>query len=190
MAIDAGDLSLAIRVMIGQTSLCPLGLVALQAGFVGLRAWLDRYAAFGTDLLDHSRASAGRGVQGPGSFRGGLKGLRMYLMAIGAADVVHVVRTVGPMPYLRILGMASETDAVGIRRRPLMETDDLALVAAAINVKAAVTVAVFALQPLLGVIRVAKSCGVLRVTVSAGVCADSRRAGDLYIFSVGLNPIC
>src|SRR3974377_1789159 len=107
MAVDAADLSLAIRVMIGQTSLCPLGLVALQAGFVGLRAWLDRYAAFGTDLLDHSRASAGRGVQGPGSFRGGLKGLRMYLMAIGAADVVHVVRNLGPMRVFAVLALAS-----------------------------------------------------------------------------------
>src|ERR1017187_4822077 len=43
VAIDAGHLPFANRMMIGQVALCSLRLVTLQAGFIGLSARPERY---------------------------------------------------------------------------------------------------------------------------------------------------
>jgi hypothetical protein len=91
VTIDAGDLALAIRVMVRQTPLRSLRLVALEAGVVGLSARTDRDAAFGTDLLDHSETTACRGVQRPDSLCGGLPVLRVHLMTVSAAYLVYVM---------------------------------------------------------------------------------------------------
>jgi hypothetical protein len=104
--------------------------------------------------------------------------------------MVYVVRAIRPVPYLGILGVATEADAVSVARWTLMEANDLALVATTCNVKTAVSVAVFALDPLLGVVGVAISGRVLRVTGGAHLGTGARRTCDLYVLSVGLDPVC
>jgi hypothetical protein len=86
--------------------------------------------------------------------------------------------------------MTAKTNTVRIRRRPLLEIDDFALVAATLHVKTAVAVTVFALQPLLGVIGMAKSGGVLRVTAGTRIRANAGCASDFDVLSEGLYPIC
>jgi len=144
VAIDAGHLPFANRVMIGQVALCSLGLVALQAGFIRLSARPERYAAFRSERLHHRGTPTSRGIEGVVSFGCCLETLAVDLVAIRAADVVHRMGAARPVPHLGILGMATEADAVRVPRRSLVEADDLAFVAAAFNVQTAVSVAVFA----------------------------------------------
>ena len=189
VAIDASHLSFANRMMIGQVALCSLRLVALQAGFIGLSARPERYAAFRSERLHYRGTPTRRGIEGVVSFGCCLETLAVDLVALSAADMVHRVGAAGPVTHLGILGVATETDAIRVPRRSLVEADDLAFVASAFNVKTAVPVAVFAFDSLLGVKAVTISHGVLGVTGGAHFGARAGRACDFDILSVGFQPV-
>src|ERR1035437_7433478 len=175
--------------MVGKAGLCSLGLVALQAGFIGLSARPERYAAFRSERLHYRGTPTRRGIEGVVSFGCCLETFAVDLVAIRAADVVHRMGAAGPVTHLGILGMATEADAVRVPRRSLVEADDLAFVATAFNVKTAVSVAVFAFDSLLGVKAVTISHGVLGVTGGAHFGARASRACDFNILSVGFEPV-
>jgi len=190
VAIDAGHLSFPNRMMVGKAAFRSLRLMALQAGFIRLRPRPESYAAFRSDRLHHRGASAGCGVEGTVPVGCGLEGLAVDLVAIRATDVVHRVRAIRPVPHLGILRMTTEADAICVSRRTLVEADDLAFVATAFNVKAAVSVAVFTFHSLLGVEGVTVSHGLLIVTGRAYFCTHAGRTRDFDVFSVGLEPVC
>jgi hypothetical protein len=189
MAIDAGHLPFANRVMVGQAGFRSLRLVALQAGFVCLSARPERYAAFGSQGLHHRGTPTSRCVEGVVSFGFRLEILAVNLVAISAADAVHRVRAARPVPHLVILSMAPEAHAIRIPRRSLVEADDFTLVASAFNVKTAVAVAVLAFNTLLGVKGVTVSHGVLSVTGGAHIGPHAGRTCDFDILSVGFEPV-
>jgi hypothetical protein len=189
VAIDAGHLPFANRMMVGQVALCSLRLVALQARFIRCSARPERYAAFRGERLHYRGTPTSRRIEGIVSVGFRLEILAVNLVAIRAADVVHRVGAAGPVTHLGVLGMATEADAVRVSRRSLVEADDLAFVAAAFNVQTAVSVAVFAFDSLLGVKAVTISHGVLRVTGGAHFGARASRACDFNILSVGFEPV-
>jgi hypothetical protein len=189
VAIDAGHLPFAKRMMVGQAGLCSLFLVALQTGFIGLSARPERYAAFRSERLHQRGTPASRRIKGVVSFGCCLETFAVDLVALSAADTVHRVGAGGPVTHLRVLGMTTEADAIRVPRRSLAEADDLAFVATAFHVKTAVSVAVFAFDSLLGMKGVTISHGVLGVTGGAHFGARAGRACDFDILSVGFEPV-
>src|ERR1035438_8140551 len=188
VAIDAGHLPFANRMMVGKAALCPLRLVALQTGFIRLSARPERYAAFRSERLHHRGTPTSRCIDGVVSVGCCLEILAVDLVAIRAANVVHRVGAARPVPHLGVLGMATEADAIRVPRGSLVEADDLGFVAAAFNVQTAVSVAVFAFDSLLGVKAVTISHGVLGVTGGAHFGARAGRACDFNVLSVGFEP--
>src|ERR1022692_1980033 len=137
VAIDASHLPFANRMMIGQVALCSLRLVTFQAGFIGLSARPERYAAFRSERLHHRGTPTSRCIDGVVSVGCCLEILAVDLVAIRAANVVHRVGAARPVPHLGVLGMATEADAIRVPRGSLVEADDLGFVAAAFNVQTA-----------------------------------------------------
>jgi hypothetical protein len=78
--------------------------------------------------------------------------------------------------------VATQASTVRVRCGPLTEGDDLRDVATALNVQAARTVALFALNPLLSMERVPKILGRVFVTGRANLASRRLRARDLHIF--------
>ena len=105
------------------------------------------------------------------------------LMAIGAANAVGSVRAGHPIADFLVLGMAAQAGSVGLSRGTISVADNFRDVSAGLDMQAAGAVAVFALDPLLGVKGMAKIAAHVRVARFARLRAHSRGAGNRYVFS-------
>ena len=105
-------------------------------------------------------------------------------MAIGAADAVRSMWTSEPIPNVRIAGVATQTDAIGIIGGTLFEGDDLGNISAALHVQTAGTMALLAFDALLSVKRVAEIFGNIGVTRSTSLGAHRSCPLDLDVPSI------
>jgi uncharacterized membrane protein YgdD (TMEM256/DUF423 family) len=103
-------------------------------------------------------------------------------MAVGAANLVGGVTACHPVANACVRYVATQASTVRVRRGPLAERDDLRDVATALNVQAARTVALLALNPLLSMEGVPKILGCIFVTGRALFASHRLRAWDLHIF--------
>ena len=125
VAIGATHFSFAQRVMVRQTHLAAFRLVAPQAGIVRLPTRLHHYLGFRNHVLDVFGVAQTHQVQARLAFRFAILAIGVCLMAIRAADTIRRMRSRDPIPNVRIAGVATQTDAIGIIRGTLLEGDDL-----------------------------------------------------------------
>jgi hypothetical protein len=171
VAIHAAHLAFAQRVMVRHTELRLLGLVALETGLIGHRARLNHGIGLRRDRCRIERSARG-GVEPGTGIALGLRTAGVNLVAIDAANLIGRVNPVGPVLGALVLGMAAQTNTVGGRSRALPGRNDFGGVTAAIDMKTAIAMALFALDALLRVIRVLEVFSDIRMASGAGVGSD------------------
>lgn len=112
------------------------------------------------------------------------------LMTVGAADTVRRMNSACPVPRPLVLRMAVQTDPVRIRCGALLKYHDLGSVPTALNVQTAIAVAIFALDPLLSVVRVLRILCDICVAGGAGFRSNPLRPWNPDGFTERRNLPC
>jgi hypothetical protein len=107
------------------------------------------------------------------------------LVAIDAANSVRRVYTAGPVLRAFVLRVAAQANSIRLRRGALLEQNDFRSVPSAIDMKAAVAMALFALDALLRVIGMLEVFGHIRMTGSASLRSDRLGSGHLRVSCKG-----
>src|ERR1019366_2455874 len=111
VTIHAAHLAFANGVMVGQITFGILLLVAAEAVLISLASRFNR-----------SRSAVGLALE----LAAGLAmSLAMDRVAVGALDVLRLMRTREPVPHVIRLGVATQARAVGFLRRTILKADDL-----------------------------------------------------------------
>jgi hypothetical protein len=94
-----------------------------------------------------------------------------------------------PVANLFVPGVAAQANTIRLCCGTLAEGDDFRDVSAAVHVQAARTMALLALDALLGMKRVPEIFGYIVMAGGAGFGANRFRAWDLYVLGEGRNPV-
>jgi hypothetical protein len=177
VAIDAGHLGFADRMMVGKIGLGFLLTVAMQALVVLIAAGLDRPGLA-------SNLAAARQQGHPLATRPAL----VNCVAVNTAHALRFMRAGKPIADMFGFGVAPEADAVRLLGFDLAKLDDL-FVRVAGEVQAAGAMTIFAFHGLLRVIAIAEGLPLLFVAGAALIGPEPFRARDFHKLGEGLVPV-
>ena len=189
VAIAAGHLSFAQRMVIRHAQLRILSLVAAKASVVRYRSALDKEISLRGNEI-HIPGAVRRRVESSAALVGRLDRGSMDLVAINAANSICGVYSSCPMPGALILCVTAQAYAVCVCGGALPERDNFGGVTPAIDMKAAISVALLALDTLLRVISMLEVFGNLRMAGGASLRSDRLGAWDIEVFCEGCEFMC
>jgi hypothetical protein len=111
-------------------------------------------------------------------------------MTVGAADTVRRMNSALPVSRTFVLGMAGQTCAVRISGGTLLESKDLGSVSSTVYVQTSVTMTIFTLDPLLGVVRMLEILCDICVAGGAGFGSNPLRPWNPDGFTERRNLPC
>lgn len=182
VAVRAFHLSFAQRMVVGHAHLSALGLVAPEAGIIRLPERLHDGLCFWDHIFHVGELRLGHDIQTGARIRIAFGAVSVGLMAVGTTQLIGGVRPHRPVADLCIMGVATQTHAVGVMRRALLERDDLRNISAALDVQAARTVTLLALDTLLGMKGMPEIFGDVGMACGARIVTHRSSAGNLCIF--------
>ena len=178
VAIGTTHFAFAQRVVVRHAHLRTLRLMTAQTSFVRHRARLNEDVGLRRDEVS-ILCIAGRCVEGGIAVPHNLHRVGMNLVAIDAANLVRSVRAACPVPGALVSSVATQADAVRVCCGALLKGDNFGGVSSAIDVEAAIAVALLASHALLRVIRMLKILSDIRVAGGAGCGANRLGARNL-----------